>query len=61
MPRGDSIGMVRTGKPLALMCGSGYRSSVSASLLALATELDVVNVLGGMSAWKAAGHPVVRD
>ncbi len=42
-------------KPLAVMCGSGYRSSVSASLLAC-RGLDVTNVLGGMSAWDAAGY-----
>jgi hydroxyacylglutathione hydrolase len=42
--------------PLAVICGSGYRSSVSASLLA-AEGRDVVNVLGGMSAWEAADLP----
>jgi hydroxyacylglutathione hydrolase len=47
----------RTGRPLAVSCGSGYRSSVSASLLDARTDLDVVNVLGGMSAWIAAGYP----
>ena len=31
----------RTGRPLAVACGSGYRSSVSASLLDTHTELDV--------------------
>jgi hydroxyacylglutathione hydrolase len=47
----------RTGRPVAVACGSGYRSSVSASLLEAHTDLDVINVLGGMSAWKAAGYP----
>jgi hydroxyacylglutathione hydrolase len=47
----------RTGRPLAVACGSGYRSSVAASLLDARTDLDVVNVLGGMSAWRAAGYP----
>jgi hydroxyacylglutathione hydrolase len=47
----------RTGRPLAVACGSGYRSSVAASLLDARTDLDVINVLGGMSAWKAAGYP----
>ena len=49
----------RTGRPLAVACGSGYRSSVSASLLAARTDVDVVNVLGGMAAWTAAGYPTV--
>jgi hydroxyacylglutathione hydrolase len=48
---------VPSDKPLAVMCGSGYRSSVSASLLAR-RGLDVTNVLGGMSAWNAAGYPM---
>lgn len=51
----------RRGRPVAVLCGSGYRSSVSASLLARDTDLDVVNVLGGMGAWRAAGHPLVQD
>jgi hydroxyacylglutathione hydrolase len=51
----------RTGRPLAVACGSGYRSSVSASLLAARTDLDVINVLGGMSAWKAAGYPMTTE
>ncbi|MBW3575365.1 MAG: MBL fold metallo-hydrolase [Actinobacteria bacterium] len=47
------------GKPLAVICGSGYRSSVSASLLAARRGLPVLNVLGGMAAWKQAGYPSV--
>lgn len=48
-------------KSLAVICGSGYRSSVSSSLLARSRNLDVINVLGGMSAWKAAGHPTIKE
>jgi hydroxyacylglutathione hydrolase len=44
--------------PLAIICGSGFRSSVSASLITARTGRDdVVNVLGGMSAWTAADLP----
>ena len=43
--------------PVAVICGSGYRSSVSSSLLAAHGYKDIVNVLGGMSAWKSAGFP----
>jgi hydroxyacylglutathione hydrolase len=47
-----------SGRPLAVVCGSGYRSSVSASLIARAApDRPVLNVLGGMSAWDAAGYP----
>ena len=40
-------------RPVATICGSGYRSSVSASLLLHHGHKQVVNVLGGMTAWKA--------
>lgn len=43
--------------PLAVVCGSGYRSSVAASLLASQGRREVVNVVGGMSAWNASGYP----
>lgn len=48
-------------KALAVTCGSGYRSSVSSSLLARNPNLDVLNVLGGMSAWKTAGYPTTKE
>jgi hydroxyacylglutathione hydrolase len=38
--------------PLYVMCGSGYRSSVAASLIARTGRTQVMNVNGGMSAWK---------
>lgn len=46
---------------VALVCGSGYRSTVSASVLERAGRKNVASVTGGMTAWKAAGLPVVRD
>lgn len=52
---------VPNGKPVAVTCGSGYRSSVSSSLLAARRDLEVLNVLGGMSAWKAAGYPTTKE
>lgn len=45
----------------AVVCGSGYRSSVSASVLRARTDLEVLNVLGGMAAWQAAGYPTTKD
>lgn len=56
----DRVEEVPTDKPLAITCGSGYRSSVAASLLAR-TGQPVLNVLGGMTAWTAAGYPTIRD
>lgn len=37
--------------PLAVMCGSGYRSSIATSLLERAGRKEVVNVKGGWSAY----------
>ena len=48
-------------RAVATICGSGFRSSVSASLLMHYGHKQVYNVLGGMTAWKAAGLPVSRD
>lgn len=55
----DRLDDVPEGGPLAVMCGSGYRSSAAASLLAHHGRKDLVNVLGGMSAWKAREFPTV--
>lgn len=38
-------------KTIHVICGSGYRSSISTSVLRRAGFKDVVNVAGGMSAW----------
>jgi hydroxyacylglutathione hydrolase len=46
--------------PLAVVCSSGYRSSVAASFLLRRGTKDVLNVIGGMSAWRKAGYPVER-
>ncbi|MGQ0744458.1 MAG: TSUP family transporter [Acidimicrobiales bacterium] len=53
---------VRTGIVLGVVgvCGSGYRSSAMASILARKAGLEVLNVPGGMAAWKAAGYPTAR-
>lgn len=42
-------------RPVAVICGSGYRSSVAASLLKQRGHDQVFNVLGGMSGWENAG------
>ena len=48
------------GRPVALICNSGYRSTVAASVLERAGRKDVLNVTGGMLAWEQAGLPVAR-
>ncbi len=49
----------RQGK-YATFCGSGYRSSIAASLLQSAGLTNVCNVVGSMAAWRSAGLPVVK-
>lgn len=46
---------------LAVVCGSGFRSSIGASLLAQKGHREVANVAGGMSAWEAAGYPTDQE
>jgi Zn-dependent hydrolases, including glyoxylases len=43
--------------PLAVMCGSGYRSTIAASLLQRAGRRNVANAVGGWEAWRAAARP----
>jgi hydroxyacylglutathione hydrolase len=47
-------------RPWAVICATGYRSTVAASLLRRAGVREVANVLGGMGAWEAAGLPIER-
>lgn len=47
--------------PLAVICGTGYRSTVAASVLKRAGVSRVINVTGGMVAWQAAGLRVCKD
>jgi hydroxyacylglutathione hydrolase len=44
-------------KSVAVICGSGYRSSVAASVLQARGHRRVMNVLGGMTGWEAEGLP----
>ena len=45
-------------RPVHIICGSGYRSSIATSVLRRAGFQDVANVAGGMTAWTRAGLPV---
>jgi hydroxyacylglutathione hydrolase len=42
-------------RPIAVICGSGYRSSVAASIFKARGHREVAHVLGGMTAWQAEG------
>ncbi len=47
----EKIQEIPKDKPIATICGSGYRASIAASLLQQHGFKDVSNVQGGMKAW----------
>jgi hydroxyacylglutathione hydrolase len=47
-------------RPVAVICSSGYRSSVAASVLTQRGHAQVANVLGGMTAWTRAALPTTK-
>jgi rhodanese-related sulfurtransferase len=49
---------IRTDRPVALLCRSGHRSALAASI-AQRHGLDAMSVAGGMRAWLASGRPAV--
>ncbi len=57
----ESYEEVPRDREVAVVCGSGYRASIASSFLQRAGYEAVSNVLGGMSAWKGAGLPVVTS
>jgi len=54
----ERIGEVPRDRPIAVYCGSGYRSSVAASVLKAHGRDEVRNVLGGFAAWQSRGLSV---
>ena len=48
-------------RPVAVVCGSGYRGLDRRLVPAARGLRGVGNVIGGMTAWKAAGLPTVKD
>ena len=43
------------GMPIIVLCNTGHRSSMATSLLRQRGIKHVLNVVGGMTAWAAAG------
>ena len=46
-------------RPLVVVCAGGYRSTVAASVLERAGRARLINLIGGVTAYEAAGHPLV--
>lgn len=57
----ERLDELSTTEPLAVVCGSGYRSAVIASFLRTRGHGEVHNVIGGMSAWRNAGLPTESE
>jgi hydroxyacylglutathione hydrolase len=57
----DQTARLPRDRPIALVCGSGYRSTVASSVLQRAGFEDVVNITGGMTAWKQAGLTIEKS
>jgi hydroxyacylglutathione hydrolase len=47
--------------PVAVICGSGYRSAIAASLLLREGRDEVVHVPGGMDAYRGARLPTIHE
>ncbi|MEM6674800.1 MAG: rhodanese-like domain-containing protein, partial [Planctomycetota bacterium] len=54
------MGEVPRDRALAVMCQSGYRSSLASSLLGREGIEGVVDAVGGIAAWGASGLPVTE-
>lgn len=57
----DHLDELPRDKPLVIQCGSGTRSQVVASLLLSAGFDNVINLEGGIDAWKRFGLPTVKS
>jgi len=53
----ETLGL-ELGSPLVVLCAGGYRSSAACSLLARRGFSNLLNVVGGTTAWMQAGLPV---
>ncbi|HSB64556.1 MAG TPA: MBL fold metallo-hydrolase [Thermoanaerobaculia bacterium] len=61
----DQLARERDGRTsegrVAIICASGYRSSIAGSLLLRRKGVEPINVVGGTNAWVAAGYPTDQE
>ena len=48
-------------EPLAVICSSGYRSTLAGSVLERLGFANLINITGGIEAWKRAGLPLTQS
>jgi len=56
----NELAKVPKDRPVAVTCGTGYRSTIAASILQRAGYRNITNVIGGMGAWTAATLPTTK-
>jgi glyoxylase-like metal-dependent hydrolase (beta-lactamase superfamily II) len=56
----ETLSDIPRDRPLVVLCGGGYRSSIAASLLQRAGFTNVSELAGGVGAWESAALPVSR-
>ena len=47
-------------EPIAMQCGGGLRSQIALSILERQGFTNLINMAGGISAWKDAGLPIIQ-
>ena len=57
----DRIADISKDKPVAMFCNVGHRAGLGASILLHEGCREVYNILGSMTAWKAAGYPITTE
>ena len=57
----ETLNEIPREEAVAVICRSGHRAGLGASILLREGWQEVYNVLGGMEAWVAAGYPVEKD
>jgi hydroxyacylglutathione hydrolase len=63
LPMGEALArreLVPVGRPKAVLCAGGLRSSTVISALSRAGLTDWYNVIGGMTAWQKGGYGTVK-
>jgi rhodanese-related sulfurtransferase len=55
----QALSILPRGEDVYVICESGNRSESMSEFLST-MGIDAISVSGGLSAWRAAGHPVVR-
>jgi glyoxylase-like metal-dependent hydrolase (beta-lactamase superfamily II)/rhodanese-related sulfurtransferase len=57
----ERVNELDASRPLAVLCGSGQRSTIACSILQRHGFHELFNVVGGMDAWKQADFDTVAD